>query len=319
MRRFAIPLLCTAVLGLGAVVYALIFGGRVPRDRPILVSPPAPAARPQSVVASRPAPTETVFELVTVAGLVEVRRDGAWQAATTGSFLREGEAVRTATDAGAVIRAPSGDAVELRARVELEVTELSRSVTELTLTRGKVKAAPGSQTERFQISSGTASASGPGGSRFTVYTDPRGAVAVASEVGEIKVIGNNTAVTLPERTQTVVEPGQAPGDPVAIPEDVFLAVSWPAREVHAPSATLRGKAAPGTIVLLNGQQLTTGPDGTFTTRVDLRDGKNPLELTAESLTGMIRKERASIVAYTKGPPLEVDPTRMYDTPDGGLK
>jgi hypothetical protein len=210
------------------------------------------------------------------------------------------------------LRSGSGDELILRPRVELEVGVLGRTVTELTLTRGKVRAAPAPGSERFQITSGGARASAGGGTHFFVYADARGAVTVASEDGDVKVLARDQQVTLKSREQTYVAPGGAPGAPSAIPDEVFVSVAWPAGELHAKSATLRGRAKPGTQISVNGEDAPVGPDGMFVAQVPLSDGQNPVRVLAESMDGKRTERSGTLQADTKGPPLEADPNRLYD-------
>jgi hypothetical protein len=295
--RVRVILLAIGVLAAGAVVYVLAFSGRsLPRPR---------------YVAKTAAPS--TFTLATVEGDVEVKRGDSWVRVQPGDTLSAAEAIRTADGSSALIRDERGDELTLRERVELGVNALSQTVTELTLRRGKVKAAPGASTERFDIHAASADAVAPAGSRFTVYADERGAVAVASEKGDVKVIAAGKTVTVPARTRTTVEPGAGPSDPVAVSDDVFLSVAWPAGEVHATHVAVGGKTEPGAIVTVNGKPAAVGPDGVFTADVPLVDGKNPIEVATESIDGSHKKDDHAVDVRTKVP-LDADPSHLYDPP-----
>jgi hypothetical protein len=301
-------------LAAGGALYLVMF-----RDdaglRPAAPPPPAPIEeRPLPPVAIAPPPVApaSAFVLAEVTGTVEVRRGGTWTRASSGDSLAEAEAIKTAGGGRATLRSGLGDELVLQPRVELEVGVLGRTVTELTLFRGKVRAAPAPGTERFQITSGGARASAPGGARFTVYADARGAVTVASEDGEVKVLGKDQEVTLKARELTYVAPGARPGAPTPIPDEVFVTVAWPAGELHAKSAALRGRTRPGTQVSVNGEDTLVGADGTFVAQVPLSEGANPVRVVAESIDGKKAERAGSLQADTKGPPLEADPDRLYD-------
>jgi hypothetical protein len=313
-----VALLAGAVIAAGAVVYVLAFPdtpeptARAPRaPEP---EPPRPA--PASAPASAPAPAiEAVFELYEVAGVVEVQRNGAWLAVHGGDKLAKNEVIRTGEGASAKLRDPAGAELVLREKVQLEVRELSETVTALALTRGKVRAAPAANgAGRMEIEAGGARAVAPAGTRFTVYADPRGAVAVASEEGQVQVIAQGREVAVPKQQQTVVEPGKAPANPVAIPADVFLSVAWPERVVAAPRATVQGTVTPGSIVRVNGQPAQVGPDGKFTTVVPLADGKNKVEVSAEDMAGREKVVQGQVTAKPNGPAVQADPSRMFDPP-----
>ena len=118
-------------------------------------------------------------------------------------------------------------------------------------------------------------------------------------------------------TQSYVPPGQAPTGPVPIPEAVFLSVAWPGGEVATAKATVRGKAAPGTEITVAGQPAVVKDDGSFATQVALREGANRIEVRAETVDGRTRTSAGRIQVNTKGPPLEADPSNLFDPPDAG--
>ena len=308
MTRFAVPALAALVLALGAAIYLGAFPE--PPSSP-LVLPELEAAAATPDAAAHPVPA---FEVAEVAGAVEAVGGAAPRPLARGDRLFEGESIRTGDDGRAVLRGPTGDELALRERVTLEVTSLSRTLTELTLTRGKLRAAPALDTESFAVSAGSARAIAPGGSRFTVYADARGAAFVASEAGPVKVVGGGGEVTLGARSQTVVEPGARPRDPYPVPDEVFVSVKGPEREQRGARTIVRGVTEPGTTVLVNGVPTQVAADGTFAAPVTLRDGKNPIEVRAEDVAGRERTLRDTVNARTTGPPLEADPSRMYEEP-----
>jgi glucodextranase-like protein/FecR-like protein len=318
-----IALLAAAVLGAALLAYLLVF----PSRPPALVVPAAQSAAPGAAQAAQAAPAssepaapaEAAFLLGETVGDVEVLRGGAWVPLVGGDRLLASEQVRTGPNGRAVLHDPAGTELVLRERVQLEVRELTQTVTALTLKRGKVRAAPAPGSERFEIAAGKARALAPAGSHFTIYADARGAVAVASDQGTVDVVAEGRTVSLGERTQTVVEPGRAPRTPVPVPDEVFLSVSWPDRELRTARTTISGQVAPGTAVTVNGQEAAVGADGRFAAEVPLRDGKNQVEVSAEAVAGGKRTLRHGITTRTAGPPVEVDPSRMFDPAPPGTK
>ncbi len=268
--------------------------------------PPGPPPPKPAAIAS------ATFELVDVIGSVEVRRGGAWVEVARGDRLLPAEAVRTGPEGSARMRDPSGDEIYLRERVKLELLALTQTVAELLLTSGKVRATTGG--ERLAISSGGAHAVAPRGARFTIFADPRGAVAVASEAGDVKVIARGAEVSVGPNAQTFVEPGRQPESPVAVPAEVFLSVSWPEAPIQRAQVTLRGHTSRGAGVMVNGQAVSVAADGSFATQVPLREGPNRFEVVAEPIVGPEKRVVREISARTTGPPLEADPSRLYDPP-----
>jgi hypothetical protein len=304
--RLVLLILCLIVLGGSALVYRLVFQNAATAPsaaRPVVMPVPAATVSPVAV--------EHAFAVTEVSGIVEVRHDGTWRPLAEGERVLPTDAIRTGSSGRTVLRTAAGDSLLLRERVELEVDTLSTTVTELTLTKGKVNAAAAPGTERFQITSSGARAVGKGGGRFIVYPDTRGAVTVASETGDVQVVSQGSQVTVGERQQTYVSPGEAPKDPVPIPDAVFLSIAWPPGEIHATKTTLRGKTRPGTLVEINGQPVVVGDDGSFETQVALKDGKNSVEIVGEAIDGTTREAMGRIQAHTQGPPLEADPSSLW--------
>ena len=304
-RPVAVALACVLLL-LGAWgVYEWLFQPGAPAAT---APPPAPVAPPAAPI---PAPAPTTFEITEVSGAVEVRRGVDWVPVKPGDRLGTADAIRTQNDGRAILRGAGGDELKLRERVELEIGRLSTFTSELRLRRGKLRAQAAPGTESLQITSGEAQAVGKGGGRFTVYADPRGAVTVASESGETEVIAQGAAVTVGAGKQTYVAPGKKPGDPVAIPDEVFLQVAWPAGEVHARKVNVRGRAEKGALLLVNGQETAVNEDGTFQTDVALREGKNKVAVRAETMSGEQREKTGEVQVNTHGPPLDVDAERIF--------
>lgn len=310
--NLTIAAVCVAVLLFGAAVYAFLF--RDDEAPPVRLARTAPEEPRPAPSPAPPAPAPA-FEVAEVEGVVEVRRGDAWMALARGERVEANAVIRTGDRGRATLKNPQGDELYLRERVVLEVGVLSQTVTELRLTRGKVRAQAAPGTERLQITSGGARAVGAGGTRFTVYADPRGAVAVATEDGEVKVLAAGREVTVGRAHKTYVAPGQPPTDPVAIPDEVFVSVAWPRGEVHATSVTLKGRTTPGTQVAVNGQPVEVEDDGSFTAQVPLpREGSNPVEVRAEPVAGAPRTETRAVQRDTRGPPLTADPDSLYQDP-----
>ena len=144
-----------------------------------------------------------------------------------------------------------------------------------------------------------------------VLSDERGRVSVAALSGKARFTAGGKSLTLPQGTQSSSEPGATPSDPERIPEEVLLEVVWPAAEQrHGVAETeVAGRAAPSSAVTVNGTRTTVGADGHFTATVPLRTGKNPVDVSAEDLTGRTRQASATLVR--RGPP----PTLTPETTD----
>ncbi|HEY5089678.1 MAG TPA: hypothetical protein VIK30_06895, partial [Polyangia bacterium] len=113
--------------------------------------------------------------------------------------------------------------------------------------------------------------------------------------------------------QSSSEDGAAPGDPERIPEEVFLEVVWPVGEQrHATDHTeIHGRAAPSSVVTVNGQAAAVGADGHFTTAVALREGKNAVAVEVEDLSGRTRQTATTVVRHGAQPALTPETTELW--------
>jgi len=242
------------------------------------------------------AAVEAAFELAEVKGDVQIATDAEFHPAAGGT-VAGGARIRTGAGASAVLRAPDGTEIALADGVDISVEELSSTAARFALGRGKVRAAsPGARQVTVNSSGAHTEARG---ARFTIYTSPRGLVAVASEAGNVKVRAQNKEVQVAAGQQSIVPPHRAPGDPVPIPDEVFLRVDWPGETLkREPETFVRGKAKPGERVRVNGVETDVSIDGTFVAKVRLKEGKNaPLVVEAEAMDGRKR--------LLRGPALEI--------------
>jgi hypothetical protein len=264
--------------------------------------PPAPPPREEA------APT---FQVTSATGTVEAQHAGQWIAIKNGDTLTRNDVVRTAAGGRAVLRLGAGTEIELRERVEIGLDRLAGGAT-VDLRRGKLVAHV-SGTEGLEITSRDTKTANEGPAHFVVLSDDRGRVSVAALSGKAKFTAGGKALTLPEGTQSSAEAGTAPSDPERIPEEVLLEVVWPAAEQrHAAETTeVSGRAAPSSMVTINGARTPVGADGHFTATVPLRTGKNPVSVEAEDLAGHTRAAAATLVRRGPPPPLTPESTDLW--------
>ncbi|HVV49437.1 MAG TPA: FecR domain-containing protein [Polyangia bacterium] len=291
-------------LGLGALGAAAIVSRRF--------LSPRPAARPVAArAAAAPSPSapreETSFRVASATGAVEVQRGGLWLPIKKGDTLTRTDVVRTAAGGRAVLSLSAGTEIELRERVEIELDRLATGAT-VDLRRGKVEARV-SGGAGLEITSRDTRTANEGPAHFVVLSDERGRVSVAALSGKAKFTAGGKSLTLPEGTESSSEGGAAPSDPEKIPEDVLLEVVWPAAEQRhgAAETEVAGRAAPSSVVTVNGARAAVGADGHFTATVPLRTGKNTVDVAAEDLAGRTRQSSATLVR--RGPPPALTPEK----------
>ena len=289
-------LLALAALAGAAIVSKRLMGRRAPWT-PLHA---APTQRTEAAAVGGPADDPGTFQVTAATGLVEAERDGRWTAIKNGDTLTRADVVRTAAGARAVLQLSAGTEIELRERVEIGLDRLASGPT-VDLRRGKVLARV-SGAEALAITSHETRTANEGPAHFVVLSDSQGRVSVATLSGSARFVAGGKAVVLPTGTQSSSERGAAPGDPERIPEEVLLEVVWPVGEQrHATDhSEIHGRAAPSSVVTVNGSVAAVGVDGHFTTAVPLREGKNSVAVEVEDLSGRTRQAATTVMRH--GPP-----------------
>jgi len=298
-----------------AIAVASLAAAGVVSRRFLAARPPALPVSPVTAVEPVPAPPHdeatATFQVTAATGTVEAERAGHWIAIKNGDTLTRNDVVRTVAGGRAVLRLSAGTEIELRERVEIGLDRLAGGAT-VDLRRGKVVAHV-SGPEGLEITSRDTKTANEGPAHFVVLSDDRGRVSVAALSGKAKFTAGGKALTIPEGTQSTSEAGAAPSDPERIPEEVLLEVVWPAAEQrHAVETTeVSGRAAPSSVVTVNGTRTQVGADGHFTATVPLRTGKNPVAVEAEDLRGRTRDAAATLVRRGPPPPLTPETTDLW--------
>jgi len=300
-------LVVSGLMALGAAALVsrrfLALGPRAPGPTVAALAPPSAAAPARS--------EEALFQVTAATGTVEAQRGGLWLPIKKGDTLTRSDVVRTAAGGRAVLSLSAGTEIELRERVEIELDRLAKGAT-VDLRRGKVVARV-SGNEGLAITSRDTRTANEGPAHFVVLSDERGRVSVAALSGKATFTAGGKSLTLPEGTQSSSEAGAAPSDPERIPEEVLLEVVWPAAEQrHGVAETeVQGRAAPSSVVTVNGARATVGADGHFTATVPLKTGKNAVDVAAEDLSGRTRQSSATLVRHGAPPALTPESTDLW--------
>ena len=298
-RRFGMAL--SILLAVAALAGATIVSKRLVNPRAPWTAPkPKLALGTEATGAVAPVDDSGIFQVTSATGVVEAQRDGRWIAVKQGDILTRADLVRTAAGARAVLQLSAGSEIELRERVEIGLDRLPSGPT-VDLRRGKVLARVRG-TEALAITSHETRTANEGPARFVVLSDPQGRVSVATLSGTARFAAGGKVIALSPGTQSSSEAGAPPADPERIPEEIFLEVVWPAGEQrHAIDHTeIHGRAAPSSVVTVNGSPAAVGADGQFTTSLPLREGKNAVAVEVEDLSG--RSRQAATTVVRRGPP-----------------
>ncbi|MBL8952464.1 MAG: FecR domain-containing protein [Myxococcaceae bacterium] len=257
----------------------------------MFLSEPPPAPRPANVrpaVVAAPKPQQ--LTLSQLSGAVEVKgADGTWRAAKAGDVLKPSDGVRTQDGAYAVIVGGEYWEVKMEPGTEVEVGELSESISRLLLGSGMAHATVrkgNKHTFEVKAKKGDAAARSAGGA-FTIAGNGEGTVAVSTEDGETELEGKGRVVIVRAGQRSVVLPGQAPTDPVAVPSSLLLKVSLPPVSlVNKTKLTVVGQTEPGARVQIGGRMIETDATGRFSTTVKLDEGKQEIDVKAVGVGGV---------------------------------
>jgi hypothetical protein len=146
---------------------------------------------------------------------------------------------------------------------------------------------------------GSDAAAESGRGAFSVLASGHGQLTVASTEGAVSVVSPHGTVVVNAGQQSIVRAGIAPSAPAAIPHSLFLKVGRPPKLQRERALTIAGRTAPGALVLVNGRPVEPAPDGRFSARVSLRDGRNAVRLEVEDAAGHRRVRRLPVVVKSK--------------------
>jgi hypothetical protein len=273
---------------------------------------PAPVA-PPPVAAPQPAAAGPAFTLVASKGVVEVRRGqgGPWATAQVGDRLSQSDAVRTNDDGEADLQS---DSVKIRVqqRSHFTVKTLNEKLVRAQLTgRMESDVAEGQAALEVESESSKAVARSEGG-RFTVVSDRRGVVAVASVTGSVDLSSAGKSVKVNAGEVSHSKPGVAPTAAKKALRKVLLAVDWPGQtETRERTFKVGGKVEPGTQVSVGDQVVDVAPDGSFEADVQLRRGKQKLAVTAVDVAGRKKVVTSTVTVDDRAPDVRVTREKLW--------
>jgi hypothetical protein len=152
----------------------------------------------------------------------------------------------------------------------------------------------GRHTFEVRASKSDAVASTDGGV-FSIASNGNGTVAVGTEEGSVEFLGKGRVVIVRAGQQSIMRPGQAPSEPVAIPTSLLLKVALPGRTVvNRSKLQVVGTAEPGARVEVEGHMVKADEKGHFQTTVKLAEGKNEVDVVEHSVGGLQAASRHQI-------------------------
>lgn len=284
-----------------AIVLALVLAGYGLYRLFLAKEPTAPPAPPDAGVEQA-----RRVKVVSVAGRVEKRRgDAPWTPVKTGDDMRQDETIRTSDDGKATLDVGEIAMVEVSARSEFTVRELSETASRVRLEEGRLAAnvhGRGESTFKVEARGSDAVAETKQG-EFSMLTTGKGQVSVATKKGRVRLSAKNKTVEVTEGTQSVVLPEQQPQAPEPIPPSLFLKVAKPRTRVQREKETvIKGTTTPGAVVSINGVYAQADEEGQFEATVALSEGKNKITVEAKDASGHREKTALPEITLDTRPP-----------------
>lgn len=277
--------------------------------------PPPPPVVAEAPDAGVQGPVTIV--LSEVQGQVEIRdneADGGWRVAKVGDELKSSAGVRTGDGAMAVMVGGERWEVRIEPGTEVEVGELSESISRLLLANGMAHArVRGAGRHSFEVKAtqGDAVARTDAGV-FSISHNGEGTVAVGAQEGEVEFLGKGKVVIVRAGQGSIIKPGQAPTDPAPLPASLLLKVALPATSTtNKPRVVVAGTVPPGTHVTVSGRKAAVDAEGNFKLPMVLREGSNKLEVRAVGTGNQVSESAHDFKLKTQVKGAQVTP-RWYE-------
>ncbi len=247
-------------------------------------------------------PQGPIMRITDTTGNVEVKFAASdWRPVRPGDVLSVSDLIRTGPGASATIDVGTTATVVLTESSQLGASDISRTVSSVRLQGGRLEAqvrGEDGSSFRVQVRGSDVVASTENG-QFSVLSDDRGRVTVASSEGRVKVTARGKSVALAGGEQSTVLPDRPPSDPQKVPPSLYLKVGKPRSLVlREKLLTLSGLTTPGAVVSVNGAPVDVAADGSFTARVALTEGANSIAVRAGDVLGRKQAELTRVTLDT---------------------
>lgn len=301
------------------VLLAVAIAAVVPASYWVFLRAPEVVPPPTMVVPTVPdaglllAPVE--LRLGAISGHVQLRHgDAGWQDADGGEALATNDGVRTDDGSYALLIGGEYWDVKMESGTEVSLGELSASISRLLLESGMAHAEVHSQARHtFEVrAAGSDAIASTDGGTFTMATNGKGTVAVATENGEVVFSAAGRVVLVRTGQRSVSNPGQPPQPPTPIPNSLLLKVSFPAKKtINTPKIVIVGTAEPGSLVEVMGHSSVTDEVGRFAVPIGLKEGRNTITVKAQSAGGQRTTSSRAVELDTTVTGPVIDPKSLW--------
>jgi hypothetical protein len=291
-------------LGLGLALVVLLVGGGLFIFERFVEAPSLPVSlqpevlEPAAPVQGEPPPAARA-RVVGLVGSVKRAQGTDWVAVNVGDELSPDDAIRTAPGARADLQVGGEESrLSLPERSEVRVGEVSHRLHAFELARGRLQVDyRGQDTRVLRVQSQDGAVAETQGARFTMLRS--GAlVAVATEVGSVKLLAAGVSVQVEAGQQAMAFNGARLVGPEPIPLEVLLRVTERAPRKKTVCVSLEGQVRPGTEVLVEGAPAEVSPEGHFLVEVPRAVGRDTVKLVAREPGGLVKEDLLACLSRT---------------------
>ncbi|MFH1810205.1 MAG: FecR family protein [Pseudomonadota bacterium] len=316
-RSVQLVIVLVLILGGAALLYRQLFpdggGSQVSAtDAATRVLPKLDAAQGPDEDAGREdgaTATATRAEIMDLRGVAQRRLPGGrWADITQGDALSLDDTIRTLGGGSALVQLGNAVQVRLTPHTEVTIRELTERTSRVRIEEGRIVAEVNPQGRtvlRVEAKGSRAVAEASAGS-FSMISDGRGQVAVATSAGSVKLVAAGESVDISAGQVARVSGDAAPTAPAAIPTSLYLKVAAPLRAIQREKETVvQGTATPGALVRAGEQVAMADERGAFRLRVPLREGKNDVQIRVTDVEGRERTQKMpAITVDTREPTIQ---------------
>jgi len=249
-------------------------------------------------------PKAKALEVLEVRGDVSiVGQEGGETALGKGGRVNPGDRVKTGPEGEAVMRGAGSTTITVAPRSSVTVDGVLDGVARINVEQGfvrsRVKEGEGAGVE-MRGGKEDAKVLTRGGD-VSVGVDAGGNLAVATLDGKASLSHGGVTRELGKGQTAFVAGGKV--ELGEVPTSLLLKVAWPAAgRTKEPASQIAVTLPRGSTAVLNGADVTVGPDGAGTANVTLKEGDNTLRLEARDVSGNVLVEDSGVIVLDTRPP-----------------
>lgn len=251
---------------------------------------------------------QTELTLDSVEGPVRHVNGGASLLAQPGQVVRPGERLEAGVDGVAVLSFGPDTRVVLQPDSSMKVLDVQPDGVRVSLENGRVQATVHEGGPAVAVRAGEREVTARDADAV-IARGSDGTVVVAPSRGSVELFGFGSTVEVSEGQRIVAPPGRA-AQLVAAHQAGLLDLAAAPPRTNRTEVDVAGRTEPGARVeVVGGAERAVGtadPDGAFSIRVQLAEGKNHLELRATNVLGEQVHASVDVERDTTAPRVQVE-------------